>query len=84
MALSKDDFTIRCPRLGHQARFSYCRHENSGLPCFKAISCRQNYFPVADYLRRELGPDEWEKVFHTPPKPKVVHLFELIQKAKGK
>jgi len=78
-----DNLEIRCPRLGHQIRFAYCRNENGGLPCFKIITCWQTYFPVENYLRQELDQEEWQKTFNSPPKPKILSLVELIQKAKS-
>lgn len=76
-------FSIRCPRLGHEIPFSYCRRENSGLPCSRAITCWQDHFDVSGYLNSELTPDEWKASFETPPKPKMLTLFELIQRAKS-
>jgi hypothetical protein len=83
----QDTFQIRCPRLGHQIHFSYCRTENLGLPCHRIILCWQPYFAVEVYLRRELTPDEWHDAFAKPVQPKVLTLVELIeqaQKAGGK
>jgi hypothetical protein len=77
-----DDFMIRCPRLGHPVAFSYCRIENRGCPCFKIMDCWYDYFMVEDFLRQELKPDEWERVFNKPLKPKVLTLLELIEEAK--
>ncbi len=77
-----DDMRIRCPRLGHQVPFSYCRIENRGLPCFKTLDCWHLHFPVADFLKNALSPEEWEKTFERPVKPKTVSLLELIEKAK--
>jgi len=77
-----NDYLIRCPRLGHQIYFSYCRSENMGLPCFKTLDCWFQHFPVEDYLRKELKQEEWEKVFSKPPKPKLLSLVELAEKAK--
>jgi len=77
-----DDFTIRCPRLGHQISFSYCRSENLGLPCFKVLDCWFEHFQVEDCLKRTLTAEEWEKAFVKPPKPKVSSLLELIEQAK--
>jgi hypothetical protein len=73
---------IRCPRLGHQIHFSYCRTENSGLPCFKTIDCWSTRFPVETCLREELAREEWEEAFERKPKPKVLSLVELIEQAK--
>lgn len=77
-----EDFAIRCPRLGHQITFSYCRTENMGLPCFKTLDCWFEHFLVEEYLRRELSPQVWDNVFGRPPKPKMLSLVEMIEKAK--
>jgi hypothetical protein len=79
-----DDYEIRCPRLGHQISFSYCRSENSGLPCFKTLDCWYNHFSVEEFMRLELTPEQWEKVFGRPPKPKIISLVEMIEEAKRK
>jgi hypothetical protein len=77
-----DDYEIRCPRLGHQISFSYCRRENNGLPCFKTLDCWYSHFLVEDYMRKELTEEEWEAAFSRPTKPKAVSLVELIERAK--
>ena len=77
-----DDYEIRCPRLGHQILFSYCRSENFGLPCFKTLDCWYDHFLVEEFLRDELTPEEWEKAFTREKKPKAVSLLELIERAK--
>ena len=77
-----EDFKIRCPRLGHQIHFAYCRTENQGLPCFKTLDCWFEHFLVEEYLRAEMTPEEWDKVFKRPKKPKMVSLVELIEQAK--
>jgi len=73
---------IRCPRLGHQIHFSYCRQENQGLPCFKTLDCWHTHFNVQDFLRTELTEEQWEKVFTRRVKPKMLSLLELIEQAK--
>ena len=77
-----DEYQIRCPRLGHQIAFSYCRVENEGLPCFKALDCWSRHFPVEQHFRKEITQDQWEKVFSGPPKSKMFSLLELIEQAK--
>ncbi len=78
---SEDD-KIRCPRLGHQVSFSYCRSENKGLPCFKTLDCWYELFLVEEFLRKELSRDEWERAFKRPKTIKLLSLVELIQQAK--
>ena len=77
-----DDYMIRCPRLGHQVNFSYCRNENQGLPCFKTLDCWYEHFLIEELLRKELTPEEWKHIFEKPPKPKMLSLLELIEEAK--
>ena len=76
-----DSFQIRCPRLGQQIHFSYCRKENMGIPCFKTLDCWHIYFQVVEHLQKELSEDEWQKAFEKPATPKMVSLVELIEKA---
>jgi len=73
---------IRCPKLGHEVDFSYCRRENNGLPCTRTILCWSSYFDVESFLRNELSEEEWNKVFESPLQPKIITLLELIEKAK--
>jgi hypothetical protein len=77
-----ETFQIRCPRLGHQIYFSYCRAENRGQPCFKVLDCWSGHFLVEDYLKKELPPEQWERVSDGKPKPKMLSLVELIEQAK--
>jgi hypothetical protein len=78
----KDTFQIRCPRLGHQINFPYCRSENNGLPCFKTLDCWYNHFDVHAYLTDKLSKEDFEKAFLNKGKPKVSSLFDLIEQAK--
>jgi hypothetical protein len=77
-----DNYKIRCPKLGHQISFSYCRSENSGLPCSKTLDCWFDHFLVEEYLHEELSSEEWGKTFEGPPRPKMQTLLELIEQAK--
>jgi len=78
----KESFNIRCPRLGHQINFSYCRSENSGLPCFKTLDCWYTHFDVHTYLKDKLTKEDFKKAFLDKGKPKVSSLFDLIEQAK--
>jgi hypothetical protein len=77
-----EDHKIRCPRLGHQITFAYCQAENQGLPCFKTLDCWFEHFLVEEYLRKKMDPEQWDKIFQNPKKPKMVSLVELIEQAK--
>ncbi|MFC1523206.1 hypothetical protein ACFL6N_00305 [Thermodesulfobacteriota bacterium] len=78
------EYLIRCPKLGHQIYFGYCRRENMGIPCMKTLDCWYPHFPVVDFLRRELTPDEWKDAFEQPLKPKMVSLVEILDRVTRK
>jgi hypothetical protein len=77
-----DEQTIRCPRLGHQISFSFCRIENKGLPCFKTLDCWYVHFPVEAHLRAQLTPNNGRKHLIGPRNPRWLSLLELIEQAK--
>ena len=78
-----DSFQIRCPKLGHQIHFAYCRQENTGLPCPRTLDCWYIHFNVADLLRKELSDQEWQECFEKPQTAKMVSLADLIEKAQN-
>jgi hypothetical protein len=80
----RDDYKIRCPRLGHLINFLYCRHENMGLPCLKSLDCWFEHFPVEEFLKGELTKEDWERIFCNRPRAKVASLLELIEQAKNR
>lgn len=77
-----DSLNVRCPRLGHQINFSYCRVENNGLPCFKTLDCWHHFFDVHTYLKEALTKEEFDKVFIQTGAPKIKSLLDLIEQAK--
>jgi hypothetical protein len=76
------EIEIRCPRMGGQVTFEYCRIEGGNLPCSRAIACWNVRFEAEVFFREALAPEDFEKAFATPPQPKVVTLVELIEKAR--
>jgi len=78
-----DDREIRCPRLGGQVTFGYCRQEALGKPCFKALDCWHVYFDAETFFRTELGDAVFEQIFHVVPRPRLVTLVDLIAKARN-
>jgi len=79
-----DDKMIRCPKLGDEMTFSYCRRESGELPCARIITCWQAAFDVTDVLKSVLSPDQWARFISAKPKEKALSLVELIEKAKAK
>jgi len=79
---SFDDLIIRCPRLGHEVPFSYCRRESGDLPCIRVLSCWESRIPVEACLRKQMTAEAWERFCRQEPKNKVSSLIELIEAAK--
>jgi hypothetical protein len=73
---------IRCPKMGGQVTFEYCRMEGRDLPCSRAITCWTLHFDVESFFREILCPEDFEKAFATPQPSKVVTLIDLIEKAR--
>jgi hypothetical protein len=77
-----EQLEIRCPKLGGEVTFAYCRREGGDLPCPRTLLCWQPHFPVESYLRSQLTQTEWDQCFNRPPKDKISTLIELIEAAK--
>ncbi|MCP4688890.1 MAG: hypothetical protein GY859_12625 [Desulfobacterales bacterium] len=85
MDKSKDHFERRCPRLGGDVSFKYCRTVgNDELPCWKTADCWWERFDVMTYLRENVAEDDLEALLEKRPKPKVLNILELIEQAKNR
>ena len=65
------DVLPRCPRLGQEITFGYCRQEAGRKPCRLIMDCWWERFDVRSFL-------------HAPPPSKVLSLVDLIQQAKDR
>ena len=77
-----DHLVLRCPRLGGEITFAYCRKEQGDLPCPRIIRCWQDIIPVEQHMRIVLSEDEWESCFNVPPKDKIATIFEIADELK--
>jgi hypothetical protein len=76
-----DDNTIRCPRIGGDANFLFCRTENNMLPCRWIVGCWKERMEIQTFLEDHYTDEELEQIF-TPPGPKIESLLNLVEKAK--
>ena len=77
-----DHLEIRCPRLGGEVTFKYCRVEGGDIPCIRIVACWQCCIPVAQYLREILSPQQLERFAEQKPTERIATLVELIEAAK--
>ena len=75
-----DEKTIRCPRVGGEVNFRYCRFENNMLPCRWIVGCWKMYLDINKFLAEHYSREELDKIF-VPPRPKIESLVDLIEKA---
>ena len=84
MAESKDHLQRRCPRLGGTVLFKYCRNcGEQGTCCFKILNCWWEIFDIEAFLRANMREEDFQRLVHARPKPKMVSLLELIEKAQA-
>jgi len=76
-----DDKTIRCPRVGGDVNFRFCRFENNMLPCRWIVGCWKMYMDINKFLEDHYSKEESDRIFASP-KPKIQSLVGLIEKAK--
>jgi hypothetical protein len=76
-----DDNMIRCPRIGGEVSFLFCRTENNMLPCRWIAGCWKGLIEIQTFLEAHYIQKELEQIF-IPPKPKVESLVNLVEKAK--
>ena len=76
-----DNETIRCPRVGGEVNFRFCRFENNMLPCRFIAGCWQGRMDIEKLLREHYSEDELDRIF-TPPKPKIESLMGMIEKVR--
>lgn len=76
-----DDKTIRCPRVGGEVNFKFCRTENKMSPCGWIAGCWQTRMDINKFLEDHYSNEELDRIF-APPKPKLESLVEMIEQAK--
>jgi hypothetical protein len=82
MKTEHDHKITRCPKLGDEMTFAYCRREAGDLPCARIITCWQAAFDAASVLKGILSEEQWERFAGAKPKDKMSSLLEIIEQAK--
>ncbi len=81
MITKYDNEKKRCPMLGHEVGFYYCRQPGKDSPCRKIFDCWYQKFDTVDFIKQNYGEEMVNKI-QTPPKPKMLSLLDLIEQAK--
>ena len=70
----------RCPMLGHELHFSYCRKPGSEIPCRKIFDCWWQAFDIKAFMEANYSRETLDQLL-SPPKDRATSLLELIQQA---
>ena len=81
MSEQYDDKTMRCPRVGGEITFRFCRFENNMLPCRFIAGCWQGQMDIEAFLDEHYSEEDLNRIF-APPKPKMESLVNLMEKVK--
>jgi hypothetical protein len=76
-----DERTRRCPRLGHDVTFHYCRTQEGSRICKRLAHCWWEQFDIRAWLRRNM-PERAEDLTEPARPDKMGSLMEIIEKAK--
>ncbi len=77
-----DDLLIRCPQLGGEVPFRYCRTTNENLPCRKIIVCWEFKIEISRFLGDHYTIEQIQQALSPPSKTRIETILELIEKAK--
>jgi len=77
-----DAIEARCPKLGCQIAFGYCRELRAPLPCERALQCFDSQFPVAAYFQLRLSDQAFREAFHDPSQSRYQKLLAAVDEAK--
>ena len=77
-----DALIIRCPQLGGEVPFSYCRTLNEDLPCRRIVVCWEFRIEIGKFLGGHYSIDQIERALAPPTKTRLDTILELIEKAK--
>jgi hypothetical protein len=77
---AQDTRSRRCPMLGHEIRFSYCRQPGGATtPCRKIFDCWFERFDIREFMQANYPAEVIDAILQ-PKQPKVASLLEIIQR----
>ncbi len=78
-----DALTRRCPMLGHELNFSYCRQPGGQeIPCRKIFDCWFERFDIRAFMQANYPPETIAQILQ-PKQPKMASLLEIIQRVQN-
>ena len=82
MIEDQDTLIIRCPQLGGEIPFRYCRTVNEDLPCRRIIGCWEFRIEITQFLNQHYSLDQIQRALSPPFKTRLETILELVEQAK--
>jgi hypothetical protein len=77
-----DVLIIRCPSLGGEVPFRYCRTVNEDLPCRGIIVCWEFRMEVSKFLDEHYPADQIRRALAPPTRTRLETILDLVEIAK--
>lgn len=77
-----DALVIRCPQLGGEIPFRYCRTVNENLPCRRIVVCWEFRVEISKFLSEHYSVDQIQCALAPSAKSRLDTILEMIEKAK--
>jgi hypothetical protein len=77
-----DSLVIRCPQLGGEAPFRYCRTVQEGLPCRRVSACWCTLFDIDPFLRDHYAEDILRDATAPAARSRLEMILELVEKVR--
>jgi hypothetical protein len=77
-----DGLVIRCPQLGGEVPFRFCRTVHESLPCRRIMACWEFRIEISTFLGEHYSIDQIERALSPPTQTRLDTILELIEKAK--
>ena len=78
---SYDQLTIRCPSLGGEVPFSYCRKQGKGDPCARLPRCWMERLDIVAYIKTFFSAEEITAFFLQPPSGRMDTFLTHLARA---
>jgi len=76
-----DDRSRRCPMLGHDVTFRYCRSPGADVPCRRIFDCWWETFDVRGFVRSVYGEAMVDRIL-SAPQDRAATIVAMIEEAR--
>ncbi len=77
-----DEGIGRCPQLGGEVPFRYCRTVQENLPCRRVTVCWEFRIEIAEFLSGHYSANQIQRALTPPAKTRLDTILEIVEKAK--